>query len=793
MKHLKKIMIGIWSVALLVPLAVFAAPVSVNRLNNDHIEPLKNTDYIKSQYFTATSTIATSTFPNIYISQILRLGLNRNSDNVPLYLKNWTQSNGDSDEAFSIGFNNSLSTFPRQIVVGNDNTINTDVGGAFGYANSVRDEDAWAFGHNNTMRGSRVIGVGVNNILSGLGSNEGLFGHDNALNGDGNQYGFGRNIAINASDATVFGQNITNAVSGSTMVGNGNTAKITIDGSGNTTATGYIEGEAGILNESTYQDYLGSTGGVGNVLISTGSATQWVATSSLGISGGVASFNTNPFSATYFVATSTTATSSLSNIYTSNLIATTSAGINAISLSGLNIANFGVGSSQNSLFYGGVIINDTLNVTNKTTLSSASTTNLTAENRLTATNVVATGTIDLAISTSTTKGVITQNGSRLLHTYGTTNLFIGPGAGNFTLDTTIARSNVGIGPNALSSLAAPTLSGNRGAFNVAVGNNALLSCTTCSANFGLGDSTFASNGFGGVTTQDSNVGIGSTAGYGTTASQSIFIGNLAGRAVGSPYTATDNIAIGYSSNFGGLGGLSNAISIGSNTNWTRSNQVQIGNSSVVETMLRGNVSISTSTPILPTARLDIVGVNGASTDLLGISTTTSAAGATTRLLTVTKAGNVGIGTSTPTDILAVVGNIFNSGRLTTSNIVSTSTATSTFAGTVKVTAGSIINSEYTVATSSTMTIDWNQSNQQLVKLGSSAVTINMTNYVAGQTLRLPICQNSIGGATVTWDSAIRWASSTAPTLSAANHCDLMTFTATNGTSTLFIMGGYINF
>lgn len=126
-------------------------------------------------------------------------------------------------------------------------------------------------------------------------------------------------------------------------------------------------------------------------------------------------------------------------------------------------------------------------------------------------------------------------------------------------------------------------------------------------------------------------------------------------------------------------------------------------------------------------------------------------------------------------------------------ITSTTTATSTFAGTVKVTSGSIINSEFTVSTSSTMTIDWNKSNQQLVKLGSSAVTINMTNYIAGQTLRLPVCQNSIGGATVTWDSKILWASSTAPTLSTANHCDLMTFTATNGTSTLFIMGGYINF
>ncbi|MES2224131.1 MAG: hypothetical protein V4469_04340, partial [Patescibacteria group bacterium] len=63
MKHLKKIMIGVWSVVLLIPLAVFASPVSVDRLNNDHIEPLVKTDFIKGSYFTATSTTATSTFP----------------------------------------------------------------------------------------------------------------------------------------------------------------------------------------------------------------------------------------------------------------------------------------------------------------------------------------------------------------------------------------------------------------------------------------------------------------------------------------------------------------------------------------------------------------------------------------------------------------------------------------------------------------------------------------------------------------------------------------------------------
>jgi len=121
------------------------------------------------------------------------------------------------------------------------------------------------------------------------------------------------------------------------------------------------------------------------------------------------------------------------------------------------------------------------------------------------------------------------------------------------------------------------------------------------------------------------------------------------------------------------------------------------------------------------------------------------------------------------------------------------TATSTFAGSVSVTAGNISNNELTIATSSTMTINWSQGTQQLVKLGHAGVTINMGGYVAGEVLRVPLCQDGTGGATVTWDSKILWASSTPPTLSGANHCDLMTFVATAATSSTIIMGGYINF
>lgn len=75
MKNLKKILIAFWTIAAIAPLVVFASPVSVDRLGNNHIEPLVKTDFIKGSYFTATSTTATSTFPiasttNSYISSL---------------------------------------------------------------------------------------------------------------------------------------------------------------------------------------------------------------------------------------------------------------------------------------------------------------------------------------------------------------------------------------------------------------------------------------------------------------------------------------------------------------------------------------------------------------------------------------------------------------------------------------------------------------------------------------------------------------------------------------------------
>lgn len=61
MKNIYKIAL---TILLTLPTVTFAVPVSVDRLNGNHIEPLIKTDYIKASYLVASSTTATSTFAN---------------------------------------------------------------------------------------------------------------------------------------------------------------------------------------------------------------------------------------------------------------------------------------------------------------------------------------------------------------------------------------------------------------------------------------------------------------------------------------------------------------------------------------------------------------------------------------------------------------------------------------------------------------------------------------------------------------------------------------------------------
>lgn len=130
--------------------------------------------------------------------------------------------------------------------------------------------------------------------------------------------------------------------------------------------------------------------------------------------------------------------------------------------------------------------------------------------------------------------------------------------------------------------------------------------------------------------------------------------------------------------------------------------------------------------------------------------------------TITAAGFLGYGTTSPVD-----------------SITST---------------GSILATESTISTSSSMTIDTTTTNQPNIRVGSAAVTINFNKYVAGSSWKTWVCNPAGAPGAITWDSHIIWTGNTAvaPTqTTTANVCDLYTFNATNGTSTLFIAGAQI--
>lgn len=174
--------------------------------------------------------------------------------------------------------------------------------------------------------------------------------------------------------------------------------------------------------------------------------------------------------------------------------------------------------------------------------------------------VALTGMLDIPVS-STATGQITQNGTRILHTYqgasatAYASIFIGKSSGNFTSDSSgpsyEGTGNVGLGENTLQSLttgfynvaigtgagkAVTTGYGNffaahqsgtsvtTGIYNFFMGRDSGVAATTGSYNIGIGRNALAA-----VKTTNNNVAIGTYAGSSTTGTANVFIGNEAGR------------------------------------------------------------------------------------------------------------------------------------------------------------------------------------------------------------------------------------------------------------------------
>jgi len=267
-----------------------------------------------------------------------------------------------------------------------------------------------------------------------------------------------------------------------------------------------------------------------------------------------------------------------------------------------------------------------------------------ASGNFSAGSITAAGSLILpATDSSGNVGVIIQNGTALIHTYGGSgNFFAGYGAGNFT---TAGCNNTASGYNALHSNTGgfdplhnpPDL--NRGWSNTASGYSALAANTTGSSNTASGSYSLESN-----TTGDDNIATGSLAlGSNTTGSQNVATGffamlsnttgwrntaygsyALVGNSAGSQNTACGWSALEYNA----TGSFNTALGNGAGGQIsTGSNNIALGSGAgSLLTSGDNNIDIG-SAGIAGEANTIRVGTAQTSTFIAGISGATSSGGA----------------------------------------------------------------------------------------------------------------------------------------------------------------------
>lgn len=125
----------------------------------------------------------------------------------------------------------------------------------------------------------------------------------------------------------------------------------------------------------------------------------------------------------------------------------------------------------------------------------------------------------------------------------------------------------------------------------------------------------------------------------------------------------------------------------------------------------------------------------------------------TNALSISSAGKTGIGTSTPTYDLTL-----SSGK-------------------------SAVVQEVALATSTSMTLTPDNGSQQLIRMGSAAMTITAGAFVAGAKVNFIVCNPNGTAGTITW-SGFHYFGGSAPTqTTTANQCDDYLAQATQATST----------
>jgi len=249
--------------------------------------------------------------------------------------------------------------------------------------------------------------------------------------------------------------------------------------------------------------------------------------------------------------------------------------------------------------------------------------------------------LDLPDSSSSGVGNVLKNGTVFLHNFGTSNTFLGSGAGNFAMTGSF---NTGVGKLALSSnttglsntalgflaLTANTtgnvntaiglqalMANTTGAFNTAVGAGALPANTTASQNTAVGHVALAANTTGGNntavgffaindnTTGTSNTAIGSAAlAANTTGSANVAVGQL---ALAANTVGGANVAVGDHALTNNTGGSNIALGFLAGSNLTTGNgNIDIGNNGVAGESSATRIGASQTSTF-------IAGIRGATT------------------------------------------------------------------------------------------------------------------------------------------------------------------------------------
>jgi hypothetical protein len=246
-------------------------------------------------------------------------------------------------------------------------------------------------------------------------------------------------------------------------------------------------------------------------------------------------------------------------------------------------------------------------------------------------NVNLSSNLALPVTASAAAGVITQSGTRLLHTFGGQNVFLGSSAGNFTMT---GAFNTAIGTFALvgnTSGATNTASGvsalqnnTTGSRNTANGANASVVNTTGGGNTASGESALFFN------TADNNTASGAgalyknTTGTNNTASgKDALLNNTIGSsnmasgkdALFNNTTGSNNTASGFAAlynNGGGSGNIAVGAFAGQNLN-TGGNNIYIGNQG--PSVEAGTIRIGTGGTQTKTF---IAGISGVTTALTAV-------------------------------------------------------------------------------------------------------------------------------------------------------------------------------